>query len=111
MRTVYLCRAAFVARGVARLDRVPDLRRQIRAVEPSDLLDAGWRGHVDFGDVIADYVDADKQEALLAQCRADRGTDVALARGQLGFERAAADMQIGARLALGRPPQHRAGGP
>src|SRR5437660_3987275 len=81
-----LGRTAIGAGGEPRLDRVPDRRREIDAVEPGDLLDAGRRGHVDLGHVIADDVDADKYQPLLSEARPDRGADVALAGGQLGFD-------------------------
>src|SRR5437763_16277423 len=100
-------RPPIAAGGIAGLDRVPDVARQVDAVETGDLLDAGRRGHVDLGQVIADHVDADEDEALVAQRGADRGADVALARRQLGLLGAAADMEVGARLAFGPYPQHR----
>src|SRR5205085_7466597 len=88
-------RAAVGARREPRLDRVPDRRREIDAVEPRDLLDPGRRGHVDFGHVIADDVDPDKYQPLLSQAWPDRGADITFARGQLGLHGPASDMHIG----------------
>src|ERR1051326_6138946 len=90
------------ARTKPRLDRVPDIDREIDAVEPCDLLDPGGRCHVDLGHVVADDVDPDKDEPVLPEARTDRGADLALPRGQPGLLRAAADMQVGPRLAVGR---------
>src|SRR5258708_15715851 len=90
------------------LDRIPDERLQSAPVEPVDLTNAGRRGHVDLGQIVADDVDADEEQALPAQRRTDRRTDLAFAPGQSALHRGAADMQIGARLALGRHPQYRA---
>src|SRR3546814_7569856 len=53
-------------------DRVPDQAGDIGAVEPLDLLDAGRRGHVDLGEPVAEHVDADEDESLIAQRRPDR---------------------------------------
>ena len=72
------------ALGEPRLDRVPNLRRDLDAVEPRDLLNAGRRGDVDLGQPIADHVDPDKDQALIAQGRPDRRADLAVAPGQLG---------------------------
>src|SRR5688572_10259328 len=51
-------------RRVACLDRVPDARGEVDPVEAVDLLDARRRGDVDLGEVLADHVDADEDEAL-----------------------------------------------
>src|ERR1700680_1839752 len=91
----------------ARLDRVPDPRCNLDAVEPRDLLDAGRGGDVDLGQPVADYVDPDKNQPLRAQCRPNRRADFAVAGGQPGLDRAGADMEVGARLALRWYAQHR----
>src|SRR5260370_8661690 len=98
----WLSRAAGAARGEARLDRVPDIYREIDPVEPSDLLDAGRRGHVDLGHVVADHVDPDKNQPLRPEARPDRGANLALARRQPRLLRAAADMQIGRAVSRAR---------
>jgi hypothetical protein len=43
------------------LDHVPDFRGDIRPAEPRDGANAGRRGHVDFGEIAVDDVDADEQ--------------------------------------------------
>src|SRR5579871_4125446 len=53
-------------RGALRLDLVPDQRRDVRAAEILDRADAGWRGDVDLGEIVADHVDADEQKPALA---------------------------------------------
>jgi len=58
--------------------------KYVDAVEALELLDAGRRGHVDLGQPVADHVDADEDLAVVAQRRADGGTDFAVALGQLG---------------------------
>src|SRR5260370_1218458 len=75
------------------LDRVPDERLQSAPVEPVDLLNAGRRGHVDLGQIVADDVDADEEQALPAQRRTDRRADFAFTHGQSALHRGAADMQ------------------
>src|SRR5438477_6405666 len=94
--------------GEARLDRIPNPRCDLDAVEPRDLLDAGRGGDVDLRQPVADHVDPDKNQPLSAQRRPDSGADLAVAGGQLGLDRAGADMEVGARLALRRHAQHRA---
>src|SRR3546814_5281850 len=86
----------------AALDRVPDPRLQLHPVEAVDLLEAGRRGDVDLGQMRADHVDADEDQAALLQGRADRLADLALAGRQRRLLRGAADMQVGARLARRR---------
>src|SRR5579862_3127790 len=89
----------------ARLDRVPDPPFERHVVEAIDFLNAGRRGDVDLRQIVADHVDPDEDEALIAQGGADGGTDFALAPRQLRLCRLTADMEIGARLALGRNAQ------
>src|SRR5262249_11532102 len=88
-------------RAVTRLDAIPDLRLQRHTVEAVDLLQAGGRGDVDLGEPVADHVDADEYNAEPRQLRADRVADLAVALGEFGLHRLAADMHVGARLALG----------
>src|SRR5258708_15949048 len=93
--------------GKTRLDRIPDPRLELHPVEAVDLLDPGRRGDVDLGEVVADDVDADEEQSLSAQCRADGDADLAFARGQGRLNRHAADMEIGPRFAGGRHAPHR----
>src|SRR3546814_14358060 len=83
----------------AALDGVPDVGFDPLAVEAVDLLDTGRRGDVDLGHVVADHVDADEDQALLREDRADRLADLLLAAGQRGLLADRADMDVGARLA------------
>src|SRR6516225_10267019 len=103
-------RAALGALGDPGFYRVPDLWRDLHTVEPRDLLNAGRRGDVDLGQPVADHVDADKDQPLGAQGRSDRSADLAVTGAQLGPLRAGSDMQVGARLALGRHPHDRTRG-
>src|SRR4051812_12458663 len=66
-------------RGALGLDGIPDLRSHVGAVETLDRADARRRRHVDLGEVAVDHVDADEQQAALAQRRAERGADLTLA--------------------------------
>src|SRR5690606_13868346 len=47
-----------------------------------DLADAGWAGHVDLGEVVADHVQADEQQAAPAQLGPYLGGDPAVALAQ-----------------------------
>src|SRR5882724_8338969 len=94
---------------VTALDGVPDVALERDAVEAVDLLQSGRRGDVDLGQVVADHVDADEDQAALGQRRADDLADLALAGGQARLLGAAADMQVGARLARRRHSVDRAG--
>ena len=58
-----------------RFDRVPDQRGDVGAAEAFDLLDAGGRGDVDLGHIVADHVDAGENQPALLQFRADGGAD------------------------------------
>src|SRR3546814_12900987 len=84
------------------LSRAPDFRFQAEAIEAVDLLQAGRRGDVDFGHVVADDVDADKDEPAFLQGRADGLADLELAARQLGLLWPPAGVHVGARLAFGR---------
>src|SRR5512143_3031388 len=92
----------------ASLEGVPQLRLQRDAVETADFLDAGRRGDVDLGEIVADHVDADEQQATPAQLRADRLADLQVARVERRLLRTGADVQIGARFACLRHPPDRA---
>jgi hypothetical protein len=84
-----------------RLDLVPDRLLDLDAVEARNFLQAGRRGHVDLGEVVADHVDAHEEQAPLSQIGADGGADVMLARGERAFLRPAADMHVGTCVARG----------
>src|SRR5690606_22336872 len=91
-------------------DRVPDQHRNVGAAEALDLADAGGGGDVDLGEIVADDVDADEDHVPRLEGRGDGGADLALARRQRRQFGPPADMQVGARLALGRDavePGHR----
>ncbi len=66
-------------------DRVPDLVFEGQAVEAVDLLQARGRGDVDLGQVIADDVDADENEAAALQLGADDLADLLFALGEGRF--------------------------
>src|SRR5919107_800251 len=89
-----------------RLDRLPHLRRQVRAVEPVDLLHARGRGHVDLGQELADHVDADEYQPRPLQRRAQRLADLLVAPREPRLLGPAADVQVGPRLAAGRDAVH-----
>src|SRR5437868_9902583 len=76
----------FIASGLRppRLDAVPHHLGDVRAADVLHRADAGRRGDVDLGEVVADYVDAHENEAALAQVRPEPRADLALARRQLG---------------------------
>ena len=61
--------------GALGLDGIPDFCGHIRTVQPRDGANAGRRGDVDLGEVAVDHVDADEQQAELAQLRANGGAD------------------------------------
>src|SRR3954469_10731646 len=85
------------------LDRVPNERGGVGAVEGVDGDDAGRRGDVDLGQPApADHVDADEQQAARPELRPERGADLALRVGELGLRRRAADREVGAYLAFAR---------
>src|ERR671931_1528150 len=95
--------------GQTSLNRGPDHRRRVAAVELVDGDDAGGRGDVDFGQPLAaDHVDADEQQPALPELGRERGANLLFARGELGLRRLAADGEIGADLALTGDAVHRA---
>ena len=88
--------------GLLLLDHVPHQGRGVDARELQHLLGAGGRGDVDLGQVVADHVDADEDQAAFLQIGADGGADFQVARGQFDRRRRAADAQVGTDLILGR---------
>src|SRR5690606_5361532 len=86
----------------ALFDSVPDHHRNIGPAEALDLANAGGRGDVDLGEVIANHVDADKDHVAFFERRGDGGADFQFTRGQRAQLRTAADMHVGPRLAIGR---------
>ena len=71
--------------------------------------DAGGRGDVDLGQEAVDHVDADEEEAALAQRRSEPGADFALALGEIGGLGHAAAHHVGAQIVGRRHPVDRAG--
>ena len=49
------------------LHSVPNRLFNLNPVEPGDFLQAGGRGHIDLGQVIADHIDAHENHSLLPQ--------------------------------------------
>src|SRR5258708_13330385 len=84
------------------LDSIPDLRFQRDAVETVDLLPAGRRGDVDTGEIAADHVDADEQQAASGELRPDDLAQFPVALAERVLHRHAADMHVRTRFALGR---------
>src|SRR5262249_37821819 len=74
----------FSSLSAPRPDLVPDHHRDVRAAEILHRADAGRRGDVDLGEEAVDHVDADEQQAALAQRRAESCADLTLARIELG---------------------------
>ncbi len=71
------------------------------AAEALHFPDAGGRGDVDLRQIVADHVDAGEDQAALFQFRAERRADLSFSRSEsVGRFRPAADMHVGARLAL-----------
>src|SRR5690349_23999041 len=71
----YTAANAPAASGAAalRFDLVPDQRSDVGAAKIFDRADAGRRGDVDLGQKAADHIDADEQEAPLAERRPEPG--------------------------------------
>ena len=90
------------------LDCIPQKARDIGTAEALDLADAGRRGNVDLGEIIADHVDADEKEATFAQGGADAVADFLLAFRQFRMLGAPADMHVGPAVVLGRHAVDRA---
>src|SRR5262249_50556480 len=81
-----------------RLDLVPDQHRDIGTAEILHRPDAGRRGDIDLGEETVDHVDADEQQAALAQRGAEPCADLALARGQLSRLCDATPHHVGAQV-------------
>src|SRR6185437_14290955 len=71
----------------------------IGTAKAADLVDAGGRGNVYLGHIVADHVNAGEDQPAPSQFGTDRRANIAFARRQLGLLRPAADMHVGARLA------------
>src|SRR5438128_2204472 len=56
-------------------DGIPDQGRDVGAAEALDLADAGGRGDIDFGEIAADDVDADKDHVARPERRPDGRAD------------------------------------
>src|SRR5688572_5752541 len=61
-------------------DNVPDHGGNVRSAELGDLADAGRRGDVDLGEIVADHVDADEDQPALFQFRPEASADLPVAR-------------------------------
>ena len=73
--------------GDLRLDHVPDHSRDVVPAELCDLPDAGRRGDVDLGEVIADHVDTDEDQPALFQLRPEPRANLLVAVGEGGWLR------------------------
>src|SRR5262249_19141159 len=78
---------------------------QVYAVEPVNLLDARGRGHVDLGQVSADYVEPDEIQPISLKPRPHHVADGAVARGDLGLHAIAADVDVAAVFVVARHAQ------
>ena len=95
------------AGGSPGLDRVPDPGLEANAVESVDLLQAGRRGDVDLGHIIADHVDPGEDDSPLLEGRTDGLANLLVAGRKSRRNRDAADVHVRTRLALGRDPIER----
>src|SRR5690606_22150393 len=77
---------------------IPEQCCDIGAIETFDFADTGWRRDIDLGHIIADHIDADQNEAALAERRADALADFTLARRKLALFRTATGVHVGARI-------------
>ena len=68
--------------GALLLDHVPHQGGDIHARELEHLLGTRGGGDVDLGQIVADHIDADEDQAAFLQVGADRGADFAVALGQ-----------------------------
>src|SRR5690554_4308227 len=71
-----------VSRFELLFDAIHQFSADIRIEGCIDLADAGWAGHVDLGEVVADHVQADEQQAAPAQLGPYLGGDPAVALAQ-----------------------------
>ena len=92
-----------------RFDLVPDQRRHVGSAEILDGANSGGRGDIDFGEIAVDHVDADEQQAALAQGRADPLADLGFAVGQFGCRRRATAHHVGSQVVGRRNAVDRAG--
>src|SRR5262245_46524998 len=88
------------------LDLIPDQCGRVRPTEILHGANARRRGDVDFGQISADYVDADEEEPTLAQGLSDASTDLAVARREFRFVRNAAADHVGPQIIGRRHPVH-----
>src|SRR3954465_5046384 len=83
------------------VDRLPDQRRRVGAVELIDCDDARGRGDVDLGEPSpADHVDADEDQPAFAGFGAKDGADFLLAGSKLRLRGLATDREIGSDFAF-----------
>src|SRR5512139_3872988 len=101
-------RAKFSARARRLFGPLDDAGGLVLAGEAAELLDAGRARDVDLGEVLADDVEADEDEAVGLEARADGADELALARREVGRDDAAADVDVRADLVAARDTQDRA---
>ena len=89
---------------MALFNHVPHQGGDICAAKALYFMDAGGRGNVYLGHIVADHIYACENQAAAFQFGTDGGADIALAFCQIGLFRLAAHMHVGARLALSRNP-------
>src|SRR5690606_2834500 len=79
-------------------DRIPEQGCDIGSIKTLDLTNSGGRGHIDFGHIITDHINAHQNEAALSQRRTNAVTNFAFTRCQFGWLGPSADMHIGTRI-------------
>ena len=72
-----------------------------------DFLEAGGARHVDFGQIVADHVEPDEQQALRVQDGRERFGDLAVARGKRTRDAGAAGREVAAGFARLRNARER----
>lgn len=87
-----------------RLDGVHQQPGDIDAEGGIQLTDTGRAGDVDFGQIVADDIEADEHQPLFPDHRGHPGTDLPVTLGQLPPLATTAGGQIAPVLALGRDP-------
>ena len=89
-------------RGFQRIDKH---RRHIASGLVVDFLETGRTGHIDLGDIVADHIDPDQQQATRRQHRTERLADLAITFGQWLGHPLAPHRQIAAYFAALRNPR------
>jgi len=89
------------------LDEVDDVAFQANVIERVDLLNSCRAGHVDFGEITANHIQADEVQPVGPEQRRQRHANFPIAFGYLRLHALAADMNIAAGFRFERNPQHR----